>query len=59
MKTDVWLVALAVLILLGAVVPYTLLTHVSAWYGAFLFWSVIGALIALVNVMFTRGWEDS
>ncbi|WP_028238253.1 hypothetical protein [Stutzerimonas azotifigens] len=58
MNRNVWLVVLALLILLSAIVPYTLLTEVAAWYGAFLFWCLIGVLVIVANAMLTRDWGD-
>ncbi|SFH70868.1 hypothetical protein [Modicisalibacter xianhensis] len=51
-KHAIWLVL--GLVLLSYVVPYTLLRDVQAWYGSFLFWTVIGLLVIVLNVVMTR-----
>ena len=45
---------LGALVLAAVIVPYTLLRHVQAWYGSFLFWTVIGLLVIVLNVVMTR-----
>lgn len=45
----VWL-----LVLLSYVVPYTLLSDVQAWYGSFLFWTAVGLLVVVLNILITR-----
>ena len=51
------LIALALLIVLAYVVPYGFLTGVSAWSGAFLFWTLFGlAAIALIFRL-VSGWK--
>jgi len=51
------LIALAVLIAIAAVVPYTLLRGVEAFAGAFLFWTVFGVLALGVILWELRGWR--
>ncbi|WP_085522574.1 hypothetical protein [Tuberibacillus sp. Marseille-P3662] len=53
-----WGVVVVLLVLLAYTIPYTLLRSISAWYGSFLFWAVIGALIIFANVMITKAWGD-
>ena len=57
MRTDrrIWLVWL--LVALCYLVPFTLLTNVQAWYGSFLFWTVAGVLVILVNLLLTRNFK--
>ncbi len=35
-------------------VPYLLLSRVNAWYGSFLFWTLAGVLVIVLNVAATR-----
>lgn len=51
-KHAIWLLWL--LVLLSYAVPYTLLRDVHAWYGSFLFWTLVGLLVIAVNVVMTR-----
>lgn len=53
-----WLVVIAILILAAFIVPYTLLRNVDAWYGSFLFWSLITAAAIVVNVIVSARWRD-
>lgn len=53
-----WLVVIAILILAAFIVPYTLLRNVDAWYGSFLFWSLIAAAVIGVNVIVSARWRD-
>ena len=46
------------LVVLGFVVPYTVLSGVDAWYGSFLFWVVFALAALVVNYLITRGWRD-
>jgi hypothetical protein len=46
------------LVVLAYVAPYTVLSGVDRWYGAFLFW-VLFALAAMgVNFAIVRRWRD-
>ncbi|QUS36243.1 hypothetical protein [Falsirhodobacter algicola] len=45
-----------VLVVLAYAVPYTLLRSVSAWYGSFLFWIVLGVAVIGLNAAAMRGF---
>lgn len=45
-------------VLLCYLVPYTLLTNVQAWYGSFLFWTVAGLAVIVLNVLLTRNFRE-
>ncbi|MBB2973177.1 hypothetical protein [Mesorhizobium sp. RMAD-H1] len=49
---------ICVVVLACYVVPYTLLSSVAAWYGAFLFWCVAGVAIIVLNVLATAGFGE-
>jgi hypothetical protein len=54
-----WLVPVVlVLILLCYVVPFTILRDVDAWYGSFLFWSVVSAVVIGINAVVSSAWRD-
>lgn len=54
-----WGGLICVLILLAYVLPYTVLTHVHAWYGSFLVWGIIAVLIIIANIFVTKDWGKS
>jgi len=54
-KTALLLIGLVVLACY--VVPYTLLSSVVAWYGAFLFWCAAGVAIIILNILATSDFE--
>ncbi len=57
-RKSLWLIVVAVLILAAFVVPYTVLRDVDAWYGSFLFWIVVTALVIGVNAVVSAAWRD-
>jgi hypothetical protein len=53
-----WAGAMAALVGLAYLAPYTVLSGVDAWYGSFLFWAVFGlAAIGTIAAM-TWSWRD-
>ena len=52
------LAAIGVVILACYGIPYLLIGQIAAWYGSFLFWSLAGVAVIVLNVAATRGWED-
>ena len=50
--------AVLVLILLCYLVPFTVLRDVDAWYGSFLFWTVVSALVIGINAVVSSAWKD-
>lgn len=53
-KTALCLVWL--LVALCYLAPYLLLRHVNAWYGSFLFYTLVGVLVIALNLWATRGF---
>lgn len=53
-----WAGAMLVLVLSAFVVPYTLLSGVDVWYGAFLFWVIFGLAAIGMIVAMTSSWRD-
>lgn len=53
-----WLVVIAIAMVACFVVPFTLLRDVEAWYGSFLFWSLVSAGVIAINVLVSSDWED-
>ncbi|MDX5502941.1 hypothetical protein [Billgrantia antri] len=39
-------------------VPYTLLSDVTRWYGSFLFWALAGLAVIALNAFITRDFKD-
>ncbi|HLU21300.1 hypothetical protein [Lederbergia graminis] len=53
-----WALLILVVILLGYILPYTVLTNVEAWYGSFLIWTLLAIIIIFINYLFTRNWGE-
>lgn len=53
-----WLLAVAAIIFLSYLLPYTLLRNVDAWYGSFLFWTLATAVVIAINAVVSRDWKD-
>jgi hypothetical protein len=53
-----WGLVILGIVLLGYILPYTLLTNVAAWYGSFLLWTVLALIIILVNYFLTKDWGE-
>jgi cyanate permease len=47
-----------VIMLLAYLIPYTVLSHVDAWYGSFLFWTVFALVAIVANVFISVSWRD-
>jgi len=59
MKRSKWIWLVWAVVLLSYLVPYTLLSDVSRWYGSFLFWSVAGVVIIALNVFITKDFKEN
>jgi hypothetical protein len=46
----------ALVILLALILPYTVFRNVHAWYGSFLWWTLVGLLTVFINFMMTKDW---
>ncbi|KAB8139326.1 hypothetical protein F9U64_00600 [Gracilibacillus oryzae] len=57
-KEKIWGLTILIIILLGYLIPYTLLSNVAKWYGSFLLWTVLAILIIAANYMLTKDWSD-
>lgn len=53
-----WGFLIFVIVLLGYILPYTVLTNVAVWYGSFLLWSVLALAIIVINYLFTKNWGE-
>jgi hypothetical protein len=58
MKTSKWIWFVWLLVLLSYVVPYGVLSDVQTWYGSFLFWTLIGALVIVANIFMTKNFKE-
>lgn len=58
MTRSKWIWLVWAVVLLSYLVPYTLLSDVSRWYGSFLFWTVAGLVIIALNVFITSGFKE-
>ncbi|WP_172329061.1 hypothetical protein [Mangrovicoccus sp. HB161399] len=50
------LVLMALLILACYAVPYLLIGQVAAWYGSFLFWTLAGVAVIILNAVAMAGY---
>jgi len=53
-----WLVAILVAVLSAFIIPYTVLSGVDSWYGSFLFWMLITAVVIAINGVVSSQWRD-
>lgn len=58
-RTPAWAIALLVLLLVGYILPYLVLSDVHAWGGTFLFWIVFGSGVWIVLVAAVMRWRTS
>jgi hypothetical protein len=58
MKTSKWIWFVWLLVVLSYVVPYGVLSDVQTWYGSFLFWTLIGALVIVANIFMTKNFKE-
>ncbi len=56
MKRRTALILVAVIVLACYAVPYLLIGQVAAWYGSFLFWTLAGLAIIVLNAIATAGF---
>ncbi len=53
-----WALGIFLFILLAYVLPYTVLSDTAKWYGSFLVWILLTAVVIVFNVFFTRDWGE-
>ncbi|WP_102271752.1 hypothetical protein [Cytobacillus massiliigabonensis] len=53
-----WALLILAIVLLGYILPYTLLTNVTAWYGSFLLWTGLAIAIIGINYLISRKWGE-
>jgi hypothetical protein len=56
MRLPTWIKALAVLVALGYIAPYLVLTA-ERWWAAFAFWIVFGIAVWAILVARVAGWD--
>lgn len=56
MAYTLWMWLIGGLIVLGYVLPYTLLTDIEHWHGAFLFWIVFGIAVWIILSVTVLRW---
>lgn len=57
-KEKQWGLFILVIIILGFLIPYTVLRDVAKWYGSFLFWSISAILVIYANHRLTKDWGE-
>ncbi|MEW9110107.1 MAG: hypothetical protein AB2374_12220 [Cytobacillus gottheilii] len=53
-----WALAVLAIVLLGYLLPFTVLTNVEAWYGSFLLWTVLAVIIIMINYILSKNWGE-
>lgn len=51
-------ILIGVLIVASYAVPYLFLRSVETWHGSFLFWTLVGCVTIVLNVMATSGFDE-
>lgn len=51
------LILIGVIIVACYLVPYTILSSVASWQGAFLFWCLAGVAVIILNAVATAGFK--
>jgi hypothetical protein len=51
-----WAILILVFILLAYILPYTLFTNITKWYGSFLLWSLLTLIVIGINYFYTKDW---
>lgn len=57
MRIPWWIWLLAVLLVAGYALPYTLLAGVEAWQGGLLFWTLFGVAVWAILVAAVARWN--
>jgi len=52
----VFAVIIAILVLSAFIIPFTLLTDVTKWYGSFLFWVIVTVCVIGINYLLIKDW---
>lgn len=58
MSRSTSLCLIGVVILACYVIPYGFLSQTASWTGAFLFWTLAGVAIIVLNAMATSGFKE-
>lgn len=53
-----WGLVILVVVILGYLIPFTLLKEVTFWYGSFLVWVLLALIVIAINVILTKDWGD-
>lgn len=54
-----YLLIISLLVISAFAVPYTLLTSINLFYGAFLFWSLFALLVIFLTIKITTYWRNN
>ena len=57
-RGNITLIALAILIAFAYIIPYGFLADVTAWRGAFLFWTLFGVAAIALIFRLVAGWKS-
>jgi len=51
-----WALIIFLVILLAYILPYTVFTDVTKWYGSFFVWVILTSIVIVLNIIMTKGW---
>ncbi|MDY6826230.1 MAG: hypothetical protein SVV67_03500 [Bacillota bacterium] len=55
----IWVIVFLVMVLSAFIVPFTpLMSNLTKFYGAFLFWSIFALVVIIFLGMITARWKD-
>ncbi|ENH97921.1 hypothetical protein J416_03181 [Gracilibacillus halophilus YIM-C55.5] len=57
-KEKKWGLFLLIIVLSAYIIPYTLLSDVTKWYGSYFLWCVFGLIAIIANFFLTKDWGD-
>ncbi|WP_068677438.1 hypothetical protein [Oceanobacillus sp. Castelsardo] len=57
MKNELrWGLIILFFVLIAYILPYTLLTNVTKWYGSFFVWIILTIIVIGINYLITKNW---
>lgn len=51
-----WGLMILLFVLMAYILPYTLLTNVTKWYGSFFVWIILAVIVIGINYFITKDW---
>lgn len=54
-----YIFAILILVISAFVVPYTIISSLNIFYGAFLFWSIFSLMVIFLTIKITSYWRNN